>query len=239
LRYLIVEIQIAAAKTKKYATGQSGDTLEMIERPHGGLSFVLADGQRSGRGAKAVSNIVARKAVSLLADGVRDGAVARAAHDYLYTLRGGKVQSTLDIVSIDLVSQTLVLSKNSHCPTVIVDDGEFQLIDEPSRPIGIHRNTKPMIREIALKPALLVVVITDGILSAGRRQSQAIDLVTELETLTEAGSYSAQSVADGLLDRALELDQGRPIDDTSVLVVATFPRLSEHEIRRLNVSFPV
>ena len=49
----------------------------MVERPHGGLSIVLVDGQRSGRSAKKISNVVARKAVQLLAEGVRDGVVAR------------------------------------------------------------------------------------------------------------------------------------------------------------------
>jgi hypothetical protein len=76
-----LELQVAVAKVSKYAMSESGDSVELIERPHGGLSLVLVDGQRSGQSAKAISNIVARKAVSLLADGVRDGAAARAAHD--------------------------------------------------------------------------------------------------------------------------------------------------------------
>ena len=76
-----MELQFAAAKISKYATSESGDTLEMIERPHGGLSMVLVDGQRSGRAAKAISNVVARKAVQLLSEGVRDGAVARPGLD--------------------------------------------------------------------------------------------------------------------------------------------------------------
>ena len=47
-----MELQVAVAKAGKYATRESGDTLEMIERPHGGLSFVLADGQTSARGTR-------------------------------------------------------------------------------------------------------------------------------------------------------------------------------------------
>ncbi|MBI4730570.1 MAG: hypothetical protein HY781_00240 [Chloroflexi bacterium] len=73
-----MEVQIAVAKTNKYAVTESGDTLEVVERPNGGLSVVLADGQTSGRGAKAVSMMVVRKVISLLAEGVRDGAAARA-----------------------------------------------------------------------------------------------------------------------------------------------------------------
>ena len=53
-----MEIQIAVAKTNKYAVSESGDTLEVVERPGGGLSVVLADGQSSGRGAKIISMMV-------------------------------------------------------------------------------------------------------------------------------------------------------------------------------------
>ena len=92
-----MNVQFGVAKINKYATSESGDTLEMIERPHGGLSLVLVDGQRSGRAAKLISNVVARKAIQLLAEGVRDGAAARAAHDYLFTYRGGKVSAMVRV----------------------------------------------------------------------------------------------------------------------------------------------
>ena len=109
-----LEIQIAVAKINKYASSESGDTVEIVERPHGGLSVVVADGQRSGRSAKAISNLVVNKAIALLAEGVRDGAVARATHDYLHTWRGGKVSAELVIVSVDMVSRSQVISRNSR-----------------------------------------------------------------------------------------------------------------------------
>src|SRR5574342_1044029 len=108
-----MEVQIAVAKVNKYAVSESGDTLEVVERPNGGLSVVLADGQSSGRGAKAISLLVVRKVISLLAEGVRDGAAARAASDALYTDKNGRVSCTLNIASIDLETGTLVLSRNS------------------------------------------------------------------------------------------------------------------------------
>jgi serine phosphatase RsbU (regulator of sigma subunit) len=148
----------------------------MIERPGGGVSFVVVDGQRSGKSAKAISNIVARKAVSLLAEGVRDGAVARAAHDYLYTHRSGKVSATLNIVSVDLASRTLVLSRNSHCPTLVSLNGELRLFDEPSQPVGVQRGTKPVIHELPLAAETTVVIFTDGLTSAGERKGQALNV---------------------------------------------------------------
>ena len=83
----LVQVQVAVAKVGKYASLESGDTVEVIERPLGGLSLVLVDGQSSGKGAKRISNLAARKAIGLLAEGVRDGAAARASHDYLRAQR--------------------------------------------------------------------------------------------------------------------------------------------------------
>ena len=57
-----MQIQVAVAKVPQYAVSESGDTLEMIERPQGGLSLVLADGQRSGHAAKSISTLVTSKA---------------------------------------------------------------------------------------------------------------------------------------------------------------------------------
>ena len=43
-------IDVAIAKTHKYASRDSGDTAEVVERPGGGLTLLVVDGQGSGRG---------------------------------------------------------------------------------------------------------------------------------------------------------------------------------------------
>jgi serine phosphatase RsbU (regulator of sigma subunit) len=237
-----VEIQVAVAKIGKYAVHESGDTLEMIERPHGGLSFVLADGQRSGHAARSISSMVARKAIALLGEGVRDGAAARAAHDYLYTHRPGKVSATLNIVSVDMESKTIVLSRNSHCPIVIQQpDGGQSVLAGPTQPVGIYPMTRPEITEVPLEVGLGVVVFTDGLLSAGQRRGHSMDVagaVAELYAAHQRDSHIARPVADGLLERALELDEGRAGDDISILVLAVSPN-SRDEVRRLQLQLPI
>ncbi len=234
-----MEIQVAVAKVGKWATSESGDTLEMIERPHGGLSFVLVDGQRSGRSAKAISNLVARKAISLRAAGVLLGAAARAAHDYLFTYKGGKVSATLNILSVDLVSNTLVLSRNSHCPTIVVTPTrDLQILDEPSLPVGVRRGTKPQITEMPLVAGTVVVVYTDGLGAAGVRSSRTLDVPAAVRELLGKDGASAQQLADGLLRQALELEESRPHDDISVLVLRVLERAGDG-VRRLAVQLPI
>lgn len=232
-----MEVQIGAAKVPKYATQESGDTLEIIERSHGGLSTVLVDGQRSGRAAKIVSNIVARKAISLLGEGVRDGAVARAAHDYLRTHRGGQVSAELQIISVDLRTNTLVISRNTRCPALVVSDGKLRVLDAPSQPIGIHPTTRPVIVELPLRADTWVVAYTDGLQLAGSRTGGSVR-PEELVRRAMEERMTAPALADAILAAALEAEDHRPCDDISVLVVAVLPTLVPDKVRRYAVSFP-
>lgn len=232
-----MEIQIGVAKINKYATSESGDTLEVVERPNGGLSVVLADGQRSGQSAKRISNMVVRKVVSLLAEGVRDGPAARAASDYLYAMRGGKVVSTLNILSVDLASYSLVISRNNPTPIYYIKNTKSKILDEPSTPVGVYRNTKPLITELPLQAGLTVIAFTDGIVTAGERKATKIDIPTELIWCIEQ-DFTAQQIADHMIRLALDLDDNRPIDDTSVVVLHVTSNRGEI-IRRMTVSLPI
>jgi len=232
-----VEIQIGVAKINKYASAESGDTLEVVERPAGGLSVVLADGQRSGKSAKLISNIVVRKVISLLAEGVRDGAAARAASDYLYTHRDGKVQSTLNILSIDLESRTVVITRNNPSPVLVHVDGKTNALNEESQPVGLRRGTRPVINEIGLRAGLTIATFTDGLPFAGARRDQSLDIVAEFERLLTTNS-APQAVADGLMAEALRREQNRPGDDISILVLGVLPRGND-EVRRMWARLPL
>ncbi|HEX5839799.1 MAG TPA: SpoIIE family protein phosphatase [Anaerolineales bacterium] len=233
-----MEVQIAVAKVNKYATLESGDTLEIVERPNGGLSVVLADGQTSGRGAKAVSLMVVRKVIGLLAEGVRDGAAARAASDALFTERQGRVISTLNIASVDLHSNTIVLTRNNPAPMFICLNDRIDRVAEESIPLGTSRNVRPVITEIALQPGLTVIIYTDGISHAGDRRGNPMNVSEVVRGLMEDQDPSPQTLADTLLAHAVHLDENRPADDISVLVLKVTSRAGDH-VRRLTVRLPI
>lgn len=233
-----MELQGAVCKVRKYASSESGDTVEMVERPHGGLSFVLADGQRSGRPAKLISNLVTRKAISLLGEGVRDGAAARATHDYLRTHRSGQVSADLIIISLDLVSRTLVVSRNGP-PVLLLEPTGGRILDEECEPIGIHAGTKPVIVEVPLTPGLRVVAFSDGLLEAGVRYGQSMPASGWLSKVNEWRELPVEALAEQLLACALELDRGRPQDDLSILAVGVYPAEEPIGSRHLSVRVPI
>ena len=233
-----MEVQIAVAKINKYASSESGDTLGVVERPNGGVSVVLADGQTSGRGAKAVSMLVVRRVIGLLAEGVRDGAAARAASDALYTEKSGKVSCTLNIASIDLESNTVVLSRNNPSPIFICREDEVDRVDIESSPLGIRRDIRPVITEVEIEPGLTIIMYTDGLMHAGKRRGQPMDVFNVIQAMFDDQDPFSQELADELLSHAVNLDEGRPADDISVVVLKVTTNNGD-DVRRMSVRLPI
>jgi len=233
-----MEIHAAVAKINKYATSESGDTLEIVERPNGGISIVLADGQTSGRGAKAISTMVVRKVIGLLAEGVRDGAAARAASDYLYTERSGKVTATLNILSADLQTGTIVITRNNPSPVFIARQDRVECISSESVSIGTSRNIRPSITEFPLESGITIIMYTDGIRDAGDRSGQSLDICTLVQAILEDQDPSAQELANTILSQSIRLDNNRPNDDMSVVVLRT-NAIESDQIRRMTFLLPV
>ncbi|HJW90613.1 MAG TPA: PP2C family protein-serine/threonine phosphatase [Anaerolineales bacterium] len=234
-----MEVVVGIAKVQKYASSESGDTVEVVERPNGGLSIVLADGQSSGKGAKWISTLVVRKVISLLAEGVRDGAAARAASDSLFTERNGKVSATLNILSVDNQTRTLVITRNNPAAVLLAqNEAEVKCLDDPCLPIGLYRDTRPMISEVPLQAGLTAVMFTDGIVHAGSRYGESMDVPTSLQALLEEEDPSAQMMADALLGHALKLDRDRPTDDISVVVLRVMSYTGDF-VRRMTVRMPI
>jgi serine phosphatase RsbU (regulator of sigma subunit) len=234
----VLSIQIAIAKTHKYASRDSGDTAEVVERPTGGLSVILVDGQGSGAAAKTLSMMVSSKALALLKEGVRDGAVARGAHDFLHAYRHGKVSATLDIVSVELATRTVLVTRNSVAPYIVGHAKGYAESLGESGPIGLYRHTRPTVNQFPIAPGLRIVLFTDGVAGAGVRSGTPLN-ICEYLSQAHGGNSSAHAIADGLLAAASAADSGRPRDDMTVAAVTIEDVPDEQPIRRLRVSLPV
>lgn len=232
-------LDVALAKTHKYASRESGDTVELVERPGGGFSMIMIDGQGSGKAAKTLSLLLSAKAVGLIKDGVRDGAVARATHDFLFAFRHGQVSATLDIVSVDLQTREVVITRNADSPMLLRKNGEVTVVPMASGPIGRNRFTKPAIQSFPAEDGVVLVMFTDGVTHSGLRQGLGhIDYQTLAEEVLTNG-YSAQEIADKVLDHSRTRDNNRPNDDTAVIVVAVTKVVQQMAVRRLQATFPV
>ena len=232
-------IELGIAKTNKYASRESGDTAELVERPAGGFSVVMADGQGSGRAAKSLSLMVTSKAVALLKEGVRDGAVARGVHDFLFAYRHGQVSATLDILSVDLRSETIVITRNAETPMLIGHHEEFTAVPGGSGPIGLYHMTRPSVTQVPLASGLRIVLVTDGISGAGRRSGAGTLDLPAFAATHLAGDVPAEAIAERVLTEAIRRDGQRPADDMTVVALALRHHTEPTRIRRLTARIPL
>ncbi|MDQ3411912.1 MAG: serine/threonine-protein phosphatase [Chloroflexota bacterium] len=232
-------IELGIAKTNKYASRESGDTAELVERPGGGFSVVMADGQGSGRAAKSLSLMVTSKAVALLKEGVRDGAVARGVHDFLFAFRHGQVSATLDILSVDLRSETIVITRNAVTPMLVGHADALTMVPGGSGPIGLYHLTRPSVTQVSLAVGLSVILTTDGIPGAGRRAGLGEFDLTAFAGTMPVGEMPAAEIADRTLKAAIARDQRRPADDMTVVALTLRQHGEPILIRRLDARIPL
>ena len=215
-----MEIKVGIARTSKYAMDYCGDSCDLAERPHGGISAVIADGQGNGLAAHHTSSWVVNKAVSLIADGTRDGAVARAVHDYLYAMKDRKVSCTLTVLSAEVETETVVISRNSNCPVIVWTEEYETVYDEAVGPIGVNRHMKPLMYQVPFAPGMMVVSYTDGVQAAGKKRGRTTaDFEKIMKIIRENHASEAEYVARSILEYALELDHAQAGDDMTVVVL--------------------
>lgn len=136
------------------------------------------------------------------------------------------MSAELNVVTVDL-------------RTSIAWNGQIDVFDDPCLSIGLHHNTRPTIREIPLQEHLVVVAYTDGLTHAGSRYDQPMQVLQVFDTLLTQGDISSQKIADGLLQHAVDLDQGCPADDITVAVLLVLPGNDSDNVRRMTAKLPI
>jgi serine phosphatase RsbU (regulator of sigma subunit) len=132
----------------------------------------------------------------------------------------------------------MVVTRNNPAPVLILEHGNLRSLDQQVSAVGTRRSIRPVIEEIPLSRGLTAVVYTDGLTYAGDRQGKRMQVEAFVRELAEAGEPDPSHWADALLKRALDLDEGRPSDDISILVASVGPP-KNGDVRRLNVRIPL
>jgi serine phosphatase RsbU (regulator of sigma subunit) len=233
-----MEIQVAVAKRDKFFPQGSGDTLEIIERPNGGISLVMADGKLDHVDSKLVSNKVVHRVINLISEGMHDGNAVRSAGAMLFHDFSGKATSSLVIISCDLDSETIVITDLCKAPVAIYQDDHLTFLSSDNLLLGEKEHTDPTITQIPILPDTSVIMFTEGIMDAGCSYGLFMDMPTSFGALFEDQEPSASEIAEYLLSQAVGLDQGEPKNDMCVAVLQVIAQ-DEDPVRRMTVRLPI
>ncbi len=143
------------------------------------------------------------------------------------------------MLSADLETRSVVVTRNTLCPVLILSNGEGRAIEAPSCPLGTSRMVRPQVTELPMEAGLTIVAFTDGVWEAGTLSSHPQTVPGWL--FDEAVRYRSdpKSMADSILAAAVALDQSRPRDDMTVAVMAIRDSSEALNVRRLHVLFPI
>ncbi len=220
---------IAVTTTHKYAVRDSGDVIEIVETPDGGLGIVVADGQGSGSSARLLARSVARRAALLLSEGVRPQAVVQAACDALYAERGGKVSVSLDVVH-GVRTGEFEIARASTNQLILHTQREWQAESTAEEPAGRQARQEPGLIYLQTGAFDALLIVTDGVAGAGERFGSSESFLERLPAIDTA--TTAESLADAVFAQAMALDRGRPNDDMSVVALLLSPGQDDQRIER-------
>lgn len=233
-----MEIHAAISKTDRYSSSQQGNKAEIIERPNGGISIVMAEGRLSGKRSKALTMKAAHDVINLISEGIQDGASARVVLSRIKNEHHDKASVSISILSCDLESRTIVITKNNLVPILVSDSNG-------TRSLAINSDAEeilhdPAVYQFEFEVGQVFILFSEGVQNAGQSYDNPIDLSFSLGSLTDESDETpnVQEIADVLLKQAISHDSGRPRDDMTVVVLKTSPA-TQREIRREYVCFPI
>ena len=232
-----MELQAAISKVDRYSSVEQGDKVEVIERPRGGISFIMAEGKLSGQRSRFIAMKAVHSILNLIATGLHDGAASRIVLSNIYEEHKGKARVNLHIISCDLESQSIVITKNNTIPVVTVFEGKADFLPFDGT-FDSDPCECPSVYQFEIEEGRDFILVSDGILQAGAQQEQPLDLRLLVESLFEDDEPTVQVIADTILKQAINQDLGRPRDDMTVTVLRISPTPSSN-IRREYVHFPI
>ena len=124
--------------------------------------------------------------------------------------------SSLDMLIGDLFSAEADFIKLATAPSFIKRGGDIEIINSNSLPIGVFQSLDIRNEKKQLSPGDMVVMVSDGVAEAGRGKTDESWLKNYLQGLNET---DPQSMAELIIDQALKMSPGQPVDDMTVIIV--------------------
>ena len=194
----------------------SGDTHSVIKINEHSFLMALSDGMGSGEYAKKVS----ATAISLIEAFYRaempEGTVLNTINKLLSFNRDERF-TCIDIAAINLSSGMADFVKIGSPAGIIVRQGEIQVLESQSLPLGILENLRPTVCTEQLRSGDIVVFMSDGITSAFSSSTELYEFLQGLKPL------NPQNLADTILAAAKERAKNIS-DDMTVLCTRIFEK---------------
>jgi stage II sporulation protein E len=211
-------VVFGSAGASKFGNEISGDTYSFIRIGDDKFLLAICDGMGSGEEAERTSNL----AISLIENFYKagfDNDIILNSVNKLLSLGNEEVFTALDICVIDLRKSLSDFIKVGAPEGFIKNKTQTEIIKTGALPLGILEEMQPAITKKALTGEDLIIMFSDGVVDSFNSRDEFKIFVNDTDTI------NPQTLAEDILDRALENYKDKPEDDCTVIVARVFPRV--------------
>lgn len=204
------------ARAVKEGETVSGDNYSIIESERGRLTVLLSDGMGSGEKACADSEWVLDLMEKLIDAGYTLEGALKLVNNALLSRPDKENMSTIDICDLDLHKGTGVFYKIGGAASFIKRDCSVEQVENPCLPMGIFPLEVPVAMEKVFQDGEYVIMMTDGVLDALRKNRYEETMRQIIESVKE---QNPKEIAKRILQFVLHLSCGHIQDDMTIIVL--------------------
>ena len=208
--------EVAAMSRNGYIV--CGDNYTHMNINDGKYMVAISDGMGKGKKAYEESSITIDILEKMMDAKIEDELIIETINNMLLLKSSDEEMfSTLDLGIIDLKRGVLDSIKMGACSTYIKrDTKDIDLITTSSLPVGILSEIKCDRKAVKVKNGDYIIMVSDGILDAGKNNNLGDNWL--IDFMHKVNNTNPKEIANLILDRALEIQNGIVEDDMTVLV---------------------
>lgn len=221
-----VEIGVSKYARDGMVCGDSCAGVKINDRQY---LFLLSDGMGSGKEAARESLLTINTLYQFLKAGFPAELSLDAMNALLILKSREEIFATVDMAVLDLETGVMDFYKAGSAAAFIRRENRIEVIKKAGLPMGIVEHVKTETVEKRLKPGDMILMISDGILDAGAQNQGPEEKEEEegreeeswvKEYLSQIRSGDPQTVADLIMQKAMDRCAQQERDDMCALVIA-------------------
>ena len=210
------DLVFGSASVSKNGRFKNGDAHSLIKIDNGKYILSLCDGIGSGEKAQKISNLSISLIENFYKAGFDNDTILNSINKLL-SLNNEENFSSVDLCVMDFHNNVLDFIKLGASYGFVKNINGTDIIESSGLPIGVLEEMRPHITRRHIDAFDIIVLVSDGISDAFDNKSDLQDYINGLS------STNPQTIADEIMDRAKDLNNGVVKDDMTVLVVRIFP----------------
>lgn len=207
--------EVETSQATKAASEKSGDNFRMINLKGGKFVIAISDGMGTGSRAAKESEAMLELLDSFLQAGFDSRNAVRLINSIMIMKSEKEGFVTLDLCIIDLYSGEVRFIKTGAEPSFILNSsGNVRTVAASALPVGILADAEAETEKTKVRDGDSIVMITDGVESRESGSLWVSEFIKE-----RSKTADSQALADEILNRAVEKNNGTATDDMTVLSV--------------------